>query len=276
MGMQTETKSTTTSDRASWLTDFGWAISDSLTMARRNLTRYFRVPTLLIGVTLQPIIFVVLFAFVFGGAIGGAIQAPGVSYIDYLLPGIFVQTVIFGATQTGVGLADDLSKGVIDRFRSLPVARSAVLAGRTLSDSVRNLFVVLLMIGIGYLIGFRFQNGILGAIGVIVLVVLFGFAFSWISATIGLLIQDPESVQSIGLIWVFPLIFASSVFVPIESMPGWLQAFTTVNPITNVVDALRGLALGGSLGGPVWPALVWVASIVAVFAPLAVWRYRRV
>ena len=276
MSVQTEIRSTANSDRTSWLADFGWAISDSLTMARRNLTRYFRVPTLLIGVTLQPIIFVVLFAFVFGGAIGGAIQAPGVSYIDYLLPGIFVQTVIFGATQTGVGLADDLSKGVVDRFRSLPVARSAVLAGRTLSDSVRNLFVVLLMIGIGYLIGFRFQNGILGAVGVVVLVILFGFAFSWISATIGLLIQDPESVQSIGLIWVFPLIFASSVFVPIESMPGWLQAFTTVNPITNVVDALRGLALGGSLGGPVWPALVWVAAIVAVFAPLAVWRYRRV
>ncbi len=260
----------------SYLEEIRWAFSDSLVMARRSLTRYLRVPTLLVGVTLQPVIFILLFTYVFGGAIGGAIQAPGVSYIDYLLPGIFVQTVVFGATQTGVGLADDLSNGVIDRFRSLPVARSAVLAGRTISDSVRNLFVVLLMVGIGYLIGFRFQNGFLGAVGAVALVLLFGFAFSWISAAIGLLIRDPESVQSIGLLWVFPLIFASSVFVPVNSMPGWLQVFTKINPITVIVDALRSLVLGGQLGGPVWPAFVWIAGILIVFVPLAVWRYRRV
>lgn len=253
-----------------------WTVSDSLVMTRRNLTRYLRVPTLLIGVTLQPIIFVLLFAFVFGGAIGGAIQAPGVDYIDYLLPGIFVQTVIFGAIQTGVGLADDLQKGVVDRFRSLPMARSAVLAGRTLSDSVRNLFVVLLMIGLGYVIGFRFQSGVLDALGAIAVVLLFGFAFSWISATIGLLVKDVESTQSLGFIWVFPLVFASSVFVPVESMPGWLETFSqTINPITYVVDAIRSLVLGGSLGGPVWPALLWIAAIVAVFVPLSVRLYRR-
>jgi ABC-2 type transport system permease protein/oleandomycin transport system permease protein len=245
-------------------------------MAWRNLARYVRVPTLLIGVTLQPVIFVLLFAFVFGGAIGGAIQAPGVSYIDYLLPGIFVQTVIFGATQTGVGLADDLQKGVVDRFRSLPMSRSAVLAGRTLSDTVRNLFVVLLMIGLGYLIGFQFQGGLPAALGAIALVLLFGFAFSWISATIGLLIRDTESVQSIGLIWVFPLVFASSVFVPVESMPGWLAAFSqNINPITYIVDAIRSLVLGSAVEAPVWPALVWIAAIVAVFAPLSVRLYRR-
>lgn len=253
-----------------------WTVSDSLVMTRRNLTRYLRVPTLLIGVTLQPIIFVLLFAFVFGGAIGGAIQAPGVDYIDYLLPGIFVQTVIFGAIQTGVGLADDLQKGVVDRFRSLPMARSAVLAGRTLSDSVRNLFVVLLMIGLGYVIGFRFQSGVLDALGAIAVVLLFGFAFSWISATIGLLVKDVESTQSLGFIWVFPLVFASSVFVPVESMPGWLETFSqTINPITYVVDAIRSLVLGGSLGGPVWAALLWIAAIVAVFVPLSVRLYRR-
>lgn len=262
--------------RDSWLAAVGWSVSDALAMARRNLLRYLRVPTLLLGVTLQPILFVVLFAFVFGGAIGDALGAPGVDYIDYLLPGIFVQTVIFGATQTGVGLADDLQNGVVDRFRSLPMARSAVLAGRTLSDSVRNLFVVMLMIGVGYLIGFEFQNGLVGALGAIVLVLLFGFAFSWISATIGLVLGDVEAAQSLGLVWVFPLVFASSVFVPVESMPDWLQAFTQVNPITLTVDALRSLTLGGSFGGPMWPALVCIACILAIFVPLAVWRYRRV
>lgn len=256
--------------------EFGWAISDSLVMARRSLVRYVRVPTLLVGVTLQPLMFVLLFAFVFGGAIGGAIPAPNVDYIDYLLPGIFVQTVIFGATQTGVGLADDLQKGVVDRFRSLPMSRSAVLFGRTLSDTVRNLFVVLLMIGLGYLIGFRFQGGLLAALGAIGLVLLFGFAFSWISATIGLLIRDTESVQSIGLIWVFPLVFASSVFVPVDSMPGWLAVFSqNINPITYIVDAIRSLVLGGAIEAPVWPALVWIAAIVAVFVPLSVRLYRR-
>lgn len=275
MSANTGANANGTAGEPSRLGELGWAVSDTLTMAGRNLLRYVRVPQLLVGATLQPIIFVALFAYVFGGAIGRAVEAPNVSYIDYLLPGIFAQTVIFGAVQTGVGLAQDLQNGVVDRFRSLPMARSAVLAGRTLSDSVRNLFVVGLMIGVGYLVGFRFQNGPLAALGAVALVVLFGLAFSWISATVGLLIGDSEAAQSLGFVWVFPLVFASSVFVPVETMPSWLQAFTRVNPITAVVDATRSLVLGAPSGGAVWPALAWIVGIVAVFAPLAVWRYRR-
>lgn len=157
-----------------------------------------------------------------------------------------------------------------------PARRGGGIFSYPHSDTVRNLFVVLLMIGIGYLIGFRFRNGFLGALGAVALVLLFGFAFSWISATIGLLVRDPESVQSVGMLWVPPLVFASSVFVPVDSMPGWLRAFAAINPITTVVDALRSLVLGGQLGGPVRPALAWVAGILVVFVPLAVWRYRKV
>ena len=161
------------------------------------------------------------------------------------MPGIFVQTVVFGSTQTGVGLAEDLSKGMIDRFRSLPMARSAVLAGRTLGDSVRNTFVVLLMTVVGVLVGFRFLAGFVPAVAALVLVVAFGFAFTWISAMIGLAVHDVESAQTAGFIWVFPLVFASTVFVPLSSMPGWLQAFARINPITCTANAVRALTVGG-------------------------------
>jgi ABC-2 type transport system permease protein/oleandomycin transport system permease protein len=246
-------------------------VSDALAMTGRNLLKYIRVPALLIFSTVQPIMFVLLFAYVFGGAI----DTPGVKYIDFLMPGIFVQTVVFGSTQTGVGLSDDLSRGMIDRFRSLPMARSAVLAGRTLSDTVRNLFVVLLMTGVGHLIGFRFHAGLLPALGAMGLVVLFGFAFSWISANIGLAVRDTETAQTAGFIWLFPLVFASSIFVPVETMPGWLQAVAKWNPISAAVDASRALSLGGPTAGEVGKALLWVLVIVMVFATLAVRRYRR-
>ena len=217
--------------------------------------------------------FVVLFAYVFGGAI----RVPGgFDHIDYLMPGIFVQTAVFGSMQTGVGLADDLAGGAVDRFRSLPMSGSAVLVGRTLSDAARNLFVVLLMTGVGYLIGFRFNDGLPNVIGALLLVVAFGYAFSWIAAVVGLLAGNAESAQSLGFVWVFPLTFASSVFVPVESMPGWLQAFAGFNPISLTVDAMRTLALGDpAIGGSVWPALLWTVGLVAVFAPLAVRLYRR-
>lgn len=248
-----------------------WAVSDALALTHRNLLRYVRLPQLLVFSTVQPVMFVLLFAFVFGGAI----QVPGVSYVDFLMPGIFVQSVTFGANATGVGLADDLSRGMVDRFRSLPMARSAVLAGRTFADTVRNTFVVLLMTAVGYLIGFRVATGPLQALAALALVVAFGLAFSWISATIGMSVKDPEAAQAGGFIWVFPLVFASSAFVPVETMPGWLASFAGVNPITVTVDALRGLLIGGPVARPLLAALAWVAGILAVFVPLAVHRYRR-
>ncbi len=258
---------------------FGRVIRDTLVITKRNLLKYVRVPTLLIFSTVQPVMFVLLFAFVFGGAI----TLPGLDYVDFLMPGIFLQTSVFGSTNTGIGLAEDMNKGLVDRFRSLPMSRSAVLAGRTFSDSGRNLFVVLLMTIVGYLIGFNFQNGFFAAVGAILLVLLFGYAFTWISATIGLAIRDVESTQAASFVWIFPLTFASSAFVPVETMPDWLAAFARNNPITIAVNAVRYLVLGEinvlgqTVGGPadVWKALLWISLILAVFIPLAVKRYRK-
>ena len=265
------TTSTSTAPKMS----LGWAVSDAFTVTGRNLITYTRLPQLLVFSTIQPVMFVLLFAYVFGGAI----QTQG-DYIQYLIPGIMVQTVAFGSTQTGVGLADDLGKGIIDRFRSLPMARSAVLAGRTMSDAVRNTFVILLMLGVGTLIGFRVQTGVFSAMAAVALAVFFGFAFSWISAMIGMSVGNVETAQVSGFIWIFPLVFASSVFVPVETMPSWLQAFAEVQPITLTVNALRGLllgaeAVGGSVTDYVLGALAWCFAILAVFMPLAVRRYRR-
>jgi ABC-2 type transport system permease protein len=259
-----------------------WVISDALAITRRNLIRYVRLPTLLVFSTIQPVMFVLLFRYVFGGAI--KLPVAGLSYVDFLMPGIFVQTTVFGSTQTGIGLAEDLSGGMIERFRSLPMARSAVLAGRTLSDSVRNLFVVLLMTGVGMLAGFRFHAGIPSFIGALALVVLFGFAFSWISALIGLAAGNVEAAQAGSFVWIFPLVFASSAFVPVSSMPGWLQAFAKVNPVTIVVNAVRALSVGGETatrlqGGTtlthVWQAVAWMIALLVVFIPLAVRVYRK-
>src|SRR5438445_4126331 len=253
----------------------GWAVSDALAMTRRNLLRYLRLPNLLVFSTIQPVMFVLLFAYVFGGAIKGALP-PGVKYINFLMPGIFVQTVIFGSTQTGVGLADDLSRGMVDRFRSLPMARSAVLAGRTLSDTVRNVFVVLLMTGVGLAIGFRFHGGFLPSIGGLALAVFFGLSFSWISALIGMSVKDPEASQAAGFIWIFPLVFASSVFVPVQTMPTWLKMFARNNPISHTANAIRGLTQGGPVWNPLWLSVGWIAAILVVFVPLSVNRYRQV
>jgi ABC transporter DrrB family efflux protein len=259
-----------------------WTVSDALAITRRNLLRYVRLPTLLMFSTIQPVMFVLLFRYVFGGAI--SLPVRGISYVDFLMPGIFVQTVVFGSTQTGVGLAEDLAGGMIERFRSLPMARSAVLAGRTLSDTVRNLFVVLLMTGVGMLVGFRFHGGVAAAVAALLLAVAFGFAFSWISALIGLAAGNVEAAQAGSFVWIFPLTFASSAFVPVQSMPGWLQGWAKVNPVSVVTEALRALSLGGRTasrlqGGStfthVWEAVAWIVGIVVVFAPLAVRRYRR-
>jgi ABC-2 type transport system permease protein/oleandomycin transport system permease protein len=258
---------------ASPLQTLRWTLSDIWVMTYRNLLRYIRLPQLLAFSTIQPIMFVLLFSFVFGGAI----DIPNLSYVNYLMPGILIQTVLFGSIQTGVGLADDLSKGMVDRFRSLPMARSAVLMGRTLSDMARNMFVVTLLVIVGYGIGLRFDTGVLPVIAGLSLVVLLGLAFSWISATIGLYVRDAEAAQVASQIWIFPLIFASSAFVPPETMPAALKAFASVNPVTLTADAVR--ALTQSEGGALWPALggslAWIVVLLAVFMPLAVRRYRR-
>ncbi len=244
---------------------------DTVALTRRNLLKYRRIPTLLLFSTIQPIMFTLLFVYVFGGAI----DVPGVDYKNFLMPGIFVQTAIFGSTMTGVGLAEDMHKGIIDRFRSLPMARSAVLLGRTSADAVRNVFVMLLITAVGYLVGFRFQAGFVKAVAAILLAVLFGYAFSWISATIGLSVGDVETAQAAGFVWVFPLVFASSAFVPLETLPGWLQAFARINPVTVTANALRALTLGLPLSPAVWQALAWIAAILAVFVPLGVRQYRK-
>lgn len=253
----------------SLVTTVRWGASDTLAMTWRNLIRYVRIPQLLIFSSIQPVMFVLLFNYVFGGAI----KVPHLNYTDYLMPGIFVQTAIFGSTQTGIGLAEDLSKGMIDRFRSLPMARSAVLAGRTLSDTIRNAFVILLMTGVGLVIGFRIHNGLLNAFYAFVLILGFSFAFTWVSAFIGLIVRDVETAQVAGFIWIFPLTFASSAFVPVAGMPSWLQEFATRNPITLTANAARSLILGGDVS-PL-PAVLWIVGILVVFVPLAVMRYRR-
>ena len=249
-----------------------WAIPDAAVMTMRNLLRYRRSPDLLVFATIQPVIFVLLFTFVFGGAI----QTGADNYIDFLLPGILVQTVLFGSTNTGFGLAQDLASGLVDRYRSLPMARSAVIAGRILADSLRNVFVVLLMIGVGYALGFRFHAGIGYAAAVVATVVILGHAFSWISALIGVSIHEAETVQVAGFIWLFPLTFLSSVFVPVDTMPDWLQVVAKVNPVTVTVNALRAMSLGvGDVWGNLWQTFAWTVGIVIVFASLAIVRYRR-
>jgi ABC transporter DrrB family efflux protein len=251
-----------------------WTIRDCLVVTGRNMRHFMRQPQLLLFSTVQPIMFVLLFSYVFGGAIGGSLP-PGVNYKDFLLPGIFIQSTSFRATQTAVGLADDLQRGVVDRFRSMPMARSAVLAGRTLADLVRTLFVIVLMIVVGYAIGFRFHEGLASAVASVLVVALFGLALSWIFAYIGLVAKGPEAAQSAGFIAIFPLVFASSIFVPVHTMPSWLQSFAEVSPVTLTADASRALAIGGKVGTPLWQMAVWSLAILLVFVPLCVRKYRR-
>lgn len=246
------------------------AMRDIAGITKRNLLHIVRTPQLVLFASVQPVMFVLLFRYVFGGAI----HTPGTSYVDYLLPGIFVQTALFGGASTSVGLAADLQGGIIDRFRSLPMARSAVLAGRTLADLARNVFVVILMVIVGVLVGFRFHASIVSDIAGLGLVLLFGYAFSWLFALIGLAVKDPETAQVAGFLPLFPLVFASSAFVPIASMPGWLQAFAKVQPVSVTVNAVRALVLGGPVEHWLWQSLLWTAGILATFVVLAVRKYR--
>lgn len=245
-------------------------LSDTLVLAVRSLKRIPRQPDLLIGFTVQPIMFVLLFVYVFGGAI----ETPGFDYVDFLMPGIIVQSISFGGFVTALGLADDLNKGLIDRFRSLPMSRAAVLTGRTLADVATNAFSLVLLVGVGVLAGFNFDSTI-GKIALgFVLLLLFGYAFSWVFALIGLTASTPESSNAVGFTAIFPLTFISSAFVPTESMPPALEWFADVNPFTTVVDAMRALWLGTPAGNDVWGAFVWCFVILAIFAPLAIRRYR--
>ncbi len=247
-------------------------VTDTLVIAERNLVRLPRSPDLLLAFTVQPIMFVLLFVYVFGGAIA----TPGYDYVDFLIPGIIVQNIAFGGFVTALGLNEDLHKGLIDRFRSLPMARPAVLAGRTSADVVTNALSATVLVVTGLIIGFDF-NASAGEIAAgFAILLLFGYAFSWVFALLGLLVSTPEAANSLGFIAVFPLTFISSAFVPASSMPAPLEWFAeNLNPFTVVVDAMRALWLGAPAGNSVWGAVVWSLAINAVFAPLAVSRYRR-
>jgi ABC transporter DrrB family efflux protein len=254
-------------------TPFMWAVTDSCTVAWRNLIAMTRQPQVLVFSTIQPIIFVLMFRYVFGGAI---VISHVDQYVNYLMPGVFAQTVVFGSIQTGVGLAEDLHKGLIERFRSLPMARSAVLVGRTLADLVRNFFVVILMSVVGYIVDWRPQTSALAVACGIGLVLAFSYSLSWLFAIVGLLARDSETAQAASFPILAPLVFASSAFVPVATMPGWLQTFAEHQPVSVVVDAVRDLTVGGPTRGDVLAAIAWIVGIVAVCAPIAVRQYRRV
>jgi ABC-2 type transport system permease protein/oleandomycin transport system permease protein len=246
-------------------------VNDTLVLAERNLMRLPRQPDLLIGFTIQPIMFVLLFAYVFGGAI----VTPGFDYIDFLIPGIIVQNVAFGGFVTALGLSEDLNKGLIDRFRSLPTSRASVLAGRTTADVVTNLLGIVILLGTGVIIGFSFETGVIESIGGVLLLLLFGFASSWIFAVIGMSVSSPEAANGIGFTLIFPITFISSAFVPVDSMPDALQWFAEINPVTIIVDAMRHLWLDTPAGNNVWGAVVWALALIAIFAPIAVSKYRK-
>jgi ABC-2 type transport system permease protein len=249
------------------------SISDTMVLARRNLARIPRQPDLLIAYTVQPVMFVMLFVFVFGGAI----STPGFDYVDFLMPGIIVQSIAFGGFVTALGLSEDVKKGLIDRFRSLPMSRAAVLVGRTTSDIALNCLSLVVLFSVGFLCGFNFIDSSVGEVVLgILLCLLLGYAFSWIFALIGLFSSTPETANAIGFTAIFPLTFASSCFVPVESMPDGLRQVAEANPFTTVSDAMRSLWLGTPANTDVWMSFVWCVALIAVFAPLAVSRYRSV
>ena len=259
------------------------AVTHTAVITKRNVLRFIRIPQLLLFSTVQPVMFLLLFNYVFGGAITTGTPAGSDQYINWLMPGILVQSAAFGATATALGLTEDLGAGVIDRFRSLPIARSAVLGGRTLADLVRNTFVFSLMLVVGYLMGWRFEQGFWKMALGFGVALLFGYSFSWVMAAIGLAVKTPEAAQAAGFLPIFPLVFASSIFVPTSSMPDWLQTFAEVQPITIVANTVRSLMipeeslgfLGLDQGTLILQSLAWIAVIIAVFAPLSVRQYKK-
>lgn len=247
-----------------------WAVSDTAVIAGRSLRHWVRQPQLVLLSTVQPVMLVVLFTQVFGGAV----DTPGIAYVDFLVPGVIVQVVAWDSAQTAVGLAEDLRTSTIDRFRTLPMAPPAVLAGRTFADAARNLGVVLVMVAVGHLVGFRFSGGIGGAVAAIALVIAFGYAMTWVFALVGLSVGGAEAALAAGFVVVFPMMFASSALVPVSTLPGWLQPFAAHQPITLVVDATRALALGTPATRPVVGALLWTGALLLCL-PFAVRRYYR-
>jgi ABC transporter DrrB family efflux protein len=262
------------------------ALSHGFLLTGRNMRTLVRVPTVFIFELVQPVMFVLLFRFIYANQL--STLPPEVPYVMFLMPGIFVQNAIFGATTTAIGLAEDMKKGVIDRFRSLPMARSAVLAGRTTFDLTKNAILVAIVIGIGYAVGFRFQNGFLNAIGVVVLVLTVGFTFSWISACIGLALKEVEAVQAASFTWIFPVVFVSSAFVPVAGMASFLQVVARNNPVTHWCNLARYLSMGkialidvatkqpiDTFEGLLVKSAVWIAALLAIFVPLAIRLYRK-
>jgi ABC-2 type transport system permease protein len=256
-------------------------LSDGAVVAKRNLIKIKRVPDLLVFTTLSPIMFVLLFAYVFGSAI----NVKGVDYREFLMAGIFTQTVVFGATITGSGLAEDIQKGIIDRFRSLPMARSAVLVGRTASDVVNNLLVIIVMAVTGLIVGWRVRSSLLEALAAVLLLLLFAYAVSWMMAVVGLMVPSPEIVNNASFILIFPLTFIANTFVPTDNLPGPLKVFAEWNPVSSVTQAVRELFGNTSPLAPppdVWPlqhavaySLIWIALILVIFVPLSVSLYKK-
>ena len=248
-----------------------YAATDMLVLAKRSFLRIPRQPDLLVGFTVQPVMFVLLFVYVFGGAI----QTPGLDYVDFLIPGILVQSMVFGGFVTALGLAEDLKKGLIDRFRSLPMWGPAVVAGRTLADIGTNVIQLVVMLVVGIAVGFRFSTSVPDVIAGIALMLLIGYAFSWVFAFIGLIASSPEAANAYGFTILFPVTFVSSAFVPVDSMPDWLQPIAEHNPFTIMVNAARALFVGTPAGNDIWLAVGWSLGIIAVFSVLSAWRYRR-
>jgi ABC transporter DrrB family efflux protein len=250
---------------------FAMSVSDTLVLARRNLMRIPRQPDLLTAYTIQPVMFVLLFVYVFGGAI----QTPGFDYVDFLMPGIIAQSIAFGGFTTALGLSEDVKKGLIDRFRSLPMSRGAVLFARTVSDILLNCVSIVVLFAVGFIAGFNFSDTTVPEVLLgLLLLLIFGYAFSWVFALVGLFSSSPETANAIGFTAIFPLTFASSMFVPAESMPDGLQQFAEANPFTTITDALRSLWLGTPANTDVWMSFIWCFVLIAVFAPLAIRRYR--
>jgi ABC transporter DrrB family efflux protein len=253
------------------MTAVQYAVSDTFELAKRSLKRIPRQPDLLVGFTIQPVMFVLLFVYVFGGAI----NTGPLDYVDFLIPGIIVQSMVFGGFVTALGLAEDLKKGLIDRFRSLPMWGPAVVAGRILADVGTNVIQLVIMFAVGIAAGFRFNASLGEIIGGLTLLLLIGYAFSWVFAFIGLSASSPEASNAYGFTILFPVTFISSAFVPPETMPNWLQPIAENNPFTTMVDAARALFIGTPAGNDIWGAVAWSIGIIAVFGMLSVWRYRR-
>ncbi|WBB58249.1 ABC transporter permease [Streptomyces sp. WMMC500] len=246
-------------------------VRHSLALAGRSLTKTVRTPEQLIDVTLQPILFVVMFLYLLGGAVAGSTQ----EYLQTLLPALIVMSTVFASIQTGINLNDDIKKGIFDRFRSMPIARSAPLIGSVLGDLIRFVVLITVQLGFGYAVGFRIETDPLSALAACLLVILFAFCLTWVFVLIGMLAREPGAVQGIGFMAMFPLTFGTNVLVPTDTLPGWLQAWVDANPVTAVMETARGLMVGGAVAGPVLETVLWSAGVLAVFFPLAVAAYRR-